>query len=130
LLSLKRAGFDPRAIEAILLSHLHGDHFGGIAFFFLEYLYLQPRLEPLVIAGPPGTEAKVRALFDVFYGGGTDREIPPTRFVVLWPDEPADVQRNRHRPLRVTHQSEAISLGLKVSYEAKNNIVFRRFDMD
>lgn len=119
LLSLKRAGFDPRAIEAILLSHLHGDHFGGIAFFFLEYLYLQPRLEPLVIAGPPGTEAKVRALFDVFYGGGTDREIPPTRFVVLSPDEPADINGIVVEPFRVAHQSEAISLGLKVSYEAK-----------
>ena len=119
LLSLKRAGFDPQAIDAILLSHLHGDHFGGIAFFFLEYLYRQPRLGPLVIAGPPGTEAKVRALFDVFYGGGTDREIPPSRFVVLRPDEPADINGIVVEPFRVTHQSDAISLGLKVSYEGK-----------
>jgi len=35
LLALKRAGFDPRRIDTILLSHLHGDHFGGIAFFFI-----------------------------------------------------------------------------------------------
>ena len=63
LLAIKRAGFDPRRVDTIILSHLHGDHFGGIAFFFIEYLYLRPRLEPLVIAGPPGTEAKVRALF-------------------------------------------------------------------
>ncbi len=44
LLMLKRAGFDPRRVDTILLSHLHGDHFGGIAFFFIEYLYLRPRL--------------------------------------------------------------------------------------
>jgi ribonuclease BN (tRNA processing enzyme) len=121
LLALKRAGFDPRRLDAILLSHLHGDHFGGIAFFFLEYLYLQPKIGPLVIAGPPGTEAKARALFDVMYGGGmTDKEIPPTSFVVLRPDEPADVNGIRVAPFRVTHQSgDAISLGLTVSYEGK-----------
>jgi len=120
LLALKRAGFDPQRLDAILLSHLHGDHFGGIAFFFLEYLYIQPRLEPLVIAGPPGTEFKVRALFQLMYGGGTDdKEIPPTRFVVLQPDEPADVNGIAVAPFRVPHQSDAVSLGLKVTYDGK-----------
>jgi len=120
LLALKRAGFDPRRLDAIFLSHLHGDHFGGIAFFFIEYLYFQPRLEPLIIAGPPGTEARVRALFEVMYGGGaTEKEIPPTRFVVLRPDELAEVNGIAVAPIRVPHQSDAISLGLKVSCEGK-----------
>ena len=83
-IGMKRAGFDPRRLDAIILSHLHGDHFGGIPFFFIEYLYLRRRTEPLTIAGPPGTEAKVRALFHVMYGGTTDdKEIPPTRFCRL-----------------------------------------------
>lgn len=120
LLALKRAGFDPRRLDAILISHLHGDHFGGIPFFFIEYLYLQPRLEPLVIAGPPGTEAKVRALFEVMYGGGaTEKKIPPTRFLELQPDEPAEVNGIIVAPFRVPHQSDAISLGLKLSFEGK-----------
>ena len=33
LLAMKRAGFAPRRLDAIILSHLHGDHFGGIPFF-------------------------------------------------------------------------------------------------
>jgi len=120
LLALKRAGFDPRRLDAILLSHLHGDHFGGIAFFFIEYLYLRPRVDPLVIAGPPGTEAKVRALFQVMYGGGSENKaIPPTRFVILQPDEPTDLNGITVAPFRVPHQSDAISLGLKVSYDGK-----------
>ncbi|MCZ6547129.1 MAG: MBL fold metallo-hydrolase, partial [Deltaproteobacteria bacterium] len=28
LLSMKRAGFNPRRLDAIFLSHLHGDHYG------------------------------------------------------------------------------------------------------
>ena len=55
LLAMKRAGFDPGRLDAILVSHLHGDHFGGIPFFFIEYLYRKPRFDTLTIAGPPGT---------------------------------------------------------------------------
>ncbi|HEY5726861.1 MAG TPA: MBL fold metallo-hydrolase, partial [Methylomirabilota bacterium] len=28
LVALRRAGVDPATIDAILISHLHGDHFG------------------------------------------------------------------------------------------------------
>jgi ribonuclease BN (tRNA processing enzyme) len=43
LLAMKRAGFAPRDLDAIILSHLHGDHFGGLPFFMIEYLYQQKR---------------------------------------------------------------------------------------
>jgi ribonuclease BN (tRNA processing enzyme) len=120
LLAMKRAGFDPRRLDAILLSHLHGDHFAGIPFFFIEFLYLQPRTDPLVIAGPPGTQAKVRALFQIMYGGGaSDKDLPPTQFVELAPNVPALVDGIAVAPFRVPHQSHEISLGLKIAYAGK-----------
>ncbi|HEY7218131.1 MAG TPA: MBL fold metallo-hydrolase, partial [Candidatus Binatia bacterium] len=39
LLAMKRAGLAPQQLNAIFLSHLHGDHFGGIPFLFIEFLY-------------------------------------------------------------------------------------------
>src|ERR1051325_7937099 len=39
LQSMKRLGRDPAALDAVLVSHLHGDHFGGIPFLFMEYRY-------------------------------------------------------------------------------------------
>src|SRR5688572_4685351 len=93
LLAMKRAKIDPRRLDAIILSHLHGDHFGGIPFFFIEYLYQAPREKPLTIAGPPGTEAKARQLFQLLYGNATnDKTLPPIGFETLSPDQPARIE--------------------------------------
>ncbi len=120
LLAMKRAGIDPRRLDAIILSHLHGDHFGGIPFFFIEYLYLNPRRLSLTIAGPPGTEARVRGLFGMMYGGGASaRQLPPVNFEILHPGEPTVVQGIMVAPFQVPHQTDDISLGLKISYDGK-----------
>jgi ribonuclease BN (tRNA processing enzyme) len=120
LLAMKRIGFDPRRLDAIILSHLHGDHFAGIPFFFIEYLYLKARPTPLTIAGPPGTEDRVRALFGLMYGDGTNaKEIPPTNFQVLQPGAATEVEGIGILPFQVPHQAHGVSLGLKVSYAGK-----------
>src|SRR5439155_560156 len=67
LQSLKRSGRDPGAVDFVLLSHLHGDHFGGVPFLFMEYRYEEPRSRPLAVYGPPGTERRVRGLFAALY---------------------------------------------------------------
>jgi ribonuclease BN (tRNA processing enzyme) len=67
LQGLKRAGVDPACIDAVLLSHLHGDHFGGVPFLFLEYKWETPRTRPLAIYGPADTEARVEDLYAALY---------------------------------------------------------------
>src|SRR5438874_12727971 len=71
LLSMKRAGLDPKGLDAILLSHLHGDHFGGIPFFFLEYLYNRPRDKLQHISVPTASEQEVRELVRIMSGSGS-----------------------------------------------------------
>jgi ribonuclease BN (tRNA processing enzyme) len=67
LQSLKRAGRDPNDIDFVIISHLHGDHFGGLPFLFMEYRYERPRRRPITIYGPVGTERRVRMLFTALY---------------------------------------------------------------
>ncbi len=54
LIALKKAGVDRNAIGAILVTHFHADHFGGIPFFVLDAQLVAKRTNPLLIAGPPG----------------------------------------------------------------------------
>lgn len=118
--AMKRAGFDPRRLDAIFLSHLHGDHCGGVPFFFLEYLYENPRAQPLHLAGPPRTEERVRGLFQFMFGDGLQpKELPPTLFHVLEPDRQAAIAGIEVFPFRVPHQVHDVSLGLKVTYGGK-----------
>jgi len=119
LLAMKRAGIDPRCLDVVFISHLHGDHFGGLPFLFIEFLYQTPRNKPLHIAGPPQTEEKVRQLFHLMYGGSPARELPPVRFHILEPDRPITVEGIRVLPFRVPHQTHEISLGLKIQFAGK-----------
>src|SRR5438445_9791328 len=72
LVALRAQGHDLNDIDGIILSHLHGDHFGGLPFLLLDAQFLNRRQRPLVIAGPPGTRARLEALLEVFFPGSLD----------------------------------------------------------
>jgi ribonuclease BN (tRNA processing enzyme) len=68
LTALKAAGFEPNDVAAIVLSHLHGDHFGGIPFLVLDGQFRR-RDRPLTVAGPPGTKERVEAAMELLFPG-------------------------------------------------------------
>jgi ribonuclease BN (tRNA processing enzyme) len=67
LVALKARDIDLNSIDGIVLSHLHGDHFGAIPFLLLDAQFLARRARPLLIAGPPGTRARLDAALEVFF---------------------------------------------------------------
>ena len=46
-LALKRAGIALTSIDAIAISHCHGDHFGGVPFLFLERMFMERGPKPI-----------------------------------------------------------------------------------
>ncbi len=120
LLAMKRAGLDSSKLDAVFLSHLHGDHFGGLPFLFLEFLYRSQRDRPLHIAGPAGSEARVDELFRTMYGGAGSSNIPPfAHFHILPPDRSVTIAGIQIYSFRVPHQTDGNSLALKVTYQNK-----------
>jgi ribonuclease BN (tRNA processing enzyme) len=67
LVALRAHNIDINRIDGIVLTHLHGDHFGGIPFFLLDSQFLSRRDRPLTIAGPPGTRVRIEAALEVFF---------------------------------------------------------------
>jgi ribonuclease BN (tRNA processing enzyme) len=51
---MKRQNIDRNSIGAILITHFHGDHFGGIPYFILDAQFFAKRTQPLTIIGPEG----------------------------------------------------------------------------
>ncbi|MFC6838096.1 MBL fold metallo-hydrolase [Halomarina ordinaria] len=118
--ALKREGVDPNTVDAIFLTHLHGDHFGGIPFFVLDAQLVSKREAPLLVAGPPGTETRVEAAMDVLFPGLSEveqafdvtyREYGAGESVV---DEDVEVT-----PFEVVHPSGAPAYALRAAFDGR-----------
>ena len=69
LIAMKRLGIVQNDIQAILFTHFHADHFGGLPFFILDSQFFTKRTQPLTIAGPKGLEEwYVRVMETAFPG--------------------------------------------------------------
>ena len=117
---LKRLGVRPAALDAVLITHFHGDHFGGVPFLFLEARYLERRDRPLWVAGPPGVETAVGDLARALYRTGAAAPDPTiARFRELEPGVPARVGPADVLPFRVRHAEDELCLGLDVRMEGR-----------
>jgi ribonuclease BN (tRNA processing enzyme) len=73
LVAMARFGIDPGTVDGVLITHLHGDHYGGLPLMIFEARVnvhegstYPARTRPLRIAGPAATEERVRQLLDLF----------------------------------------------------------------
>lgn len=116
LVALKRAGIDPASIGCVALSHLHGDHFGGVPWLILDGQF-SGRTRPLVVGGPPGTPERVRQAFEAFYPGGSGAERAfATKFMELAERSAQRLGPATVTPYEVVHSSGAPAYALRIEY--------------
>lgn len=68
-LAIEKNGFQPNEIDAVLITHYHGDHFAGLAAMLLALKYTSVQCKPLIIIGAGDVEQKVYELVKVLYPG-------------------------------------------------------------
>ena len=116
LASMKRAGTSPNEIDAILVTHLHGDHFGGLPFFLLESHFMSRRERPLVVAGPPGLEERVLQVLELFFPGTAAMQLRfPLEFRVIRDREPTTIAGLETTAYTVVHASGAPPYAYRVT---------------
>jgi ribonuclease BN (tRNA processing enzyme) len=117
LSALRACGLDPLSIDTVLLSHLHGDHFGGLPFLILDAQFGR-RERPLTVAGPPGTGERLRqALEALFPGSSATRRRFPVDVVELTPGGVAAVNGTEVTTWEVDHPSGAPPLAMRLRVE-------------
>jgi ribonuclease BN (tRNA processing enzyme) len=70
LIALKRMNIDRTAIGTILITHFHGDHFGGIPYFMLDAQFSK-RNTALTIAGPAGLRSWYERVMETAFPGSS-----------------------------------------------------------
>lgn len=115
LVALKARHVDLAAIDGIILSHLHGDHFGGLPFLLLDFQFLTRRERPLTIAGPPGTRERLDAALEVFFPRSSKNKWRfPLSVSEITPDVPDEFLGFAVSTTEVIHFSGAPSTALRL----------------
>jgi ribonuclease BN (tRNA processing enzyme) len=118
LIGLSRLGIDPNGITTIFISHLHGDHFGGLVWWLVHARHVGRRTAALTIAGPPGVETRLAAAAEALFPGSMVGIPFPVRFVEMHPGAQG-VAGVGVTPFVVNHPSGAPSYALRFELAGK-----------
>ena len=120
LAALKQQKLSAGLIDVILLSHFHGDHFAGLPFLFLEYIYIEPRRKSLKIAGPSGVQRRVVQIFQAMYPDSAAEPLPyDLEFIEIEARQKLSLNGIEIDAFPVPHQKSQLSLGYEILLQGK-----------
>jgi ribonuclease BN (tRNA processing enzyme) len=122
LIGLERQGLDPNGVSAIFITHLHGDHFGGLVWWLVHAVHVGKRTAPLTITGPAGIEKRLAAASEaLFPGSSTAQRGFELTFIEYTEQKVITIGGVSVTPFEVSHPSGAPPYALRVT--ADNRII-------
>jgi len=119
LSTLKRYKKGTEDIDLILITHFHGDHFGGLPFILLEAIIQQRRKKKLTIIGPEGTKEKVEHLFNLLYPNIASLERGfPCVYKKIDENLPIEFEGIKIAAFKMNHTPEALGYRIETVFSA------------
>jgi ribonuclease BN (tRNA processing enzyme) len=118
--ALRSQGIVRDDIDLVLITHFHGDHFGGVPFLLLDAQFTR-RTRPLVIAGPKGIGLRLTQLREAMFENSSKREQRfELRVVELMPKATASFGAVAVTPFPMAHgDSGGPFLGYRIEIEGR-----------
>ncbi|WP_258104592.1 MBL fold metallo-hydrolase [Marinoscillum sp. MHG1-6] len=120
LIRLKQEGYTAEDIDQIIITHFHGDHYGGLPFLVISNHFEHQRSKPLTIWGPEGIKEKAHALQEALYPGtGPLLDELPISFKEFIADAWLGAEDIRVFSKTVIHSPPSNPHGIKLEFEDK-----------
>ncbi len=117
LQALNRSRIPAEDIDFILITHLHGDHIGGVPMLLLDYQYRSRRTRPLVVIGSALCRDRLEALTESMYSELTkNRRRFPVVYKTIRPGRPISLRGLRIHAYRMQHTDRFPCLGYRIEY--------------
>jgi ribonuclease BN (tRNA processing enzyme) len=120
LIALAQQGIEHNSIDAILLTHLHGDHCGGVPFLLMDAMLGAKRARPLIVAGPRDLQRRMGEIREALFPGS---HVMTPRFALSWLEmEPGQSHRILDlvvTPQRARHTAETNPTAIRVEVGGK-----------
>lgn len=119
-IGLNRLQLRSSEIDSVFVSHLHGDHFGGLAWFLIDAQHVSKRTRPLYVAGPQGIKERFEIATEALYPGATKGSLDFELVFLEYRERQAlEVQGIGVTPFEVKHPSGAPPYALRFEADGK-----------
>jgi ribonuclease BN (tRNA processing enzyme) len=120
MVALKHHGVDPNTVDGIVVSHLHGDHFGGIPFFLIDAVIMSKRQRPFFLMGPRGLAERLEATQEALFPSSSRWTLPfALEITEMTLGQPHAGPGFRVTPHLAAHSSGAPSQSLRIEMDER-----------